>query len=131
MAAGNFDFICEQGATFDRRIFWSDSEGTPAPLGGYTARMHIRTSLTATPPTLALTTENGGITLEETAEGEIRIHIPASVTRTLPAGTSRSGQKYVYDLELEDADGWVTRLLQGSFRVRPEVTREHIVEVTP
>ena len=42
MAAGNYTFIIEQGATTDFQIDWKDSNGSAVDLTDYTARMQIR-----------------------------------------------------------------------------------------
>jgi hypothetical protein len=63
-----------------------------------------------------LTSSNGGITLGGSA-GTIALNIAASVTANFIAGD------YVYDLELNAANGTVTRLIEGKFNVTPEVTK--------
>ena len=42
MAAGNYTFVIEQGATTDFEIVWKDSTGTPVDLTSHSARMQIR-----------------------------------------------------------------------------------------
>lgn len=121
MAAGNHDFLCEQGATFSRRITWADEDGNIVPLVGYTARMKVRRKIGDTTELIYLTTDEGDITLGGMA-GTIDILIPAVTTAAFPAGKIRKGLKYFYDLELQDPTGYVTRLLQGNFIVSPEVT---------
>jgi hypothetical protein len=64
-------------------------------------------------PTATLT---AGITLGGVA-GTIVINITAAQTTALTAGN------YVYDLELTSGGGVVTRILEGSFVVTPEVTQ--------
>lgn len=122
MAAGQYDFLCEQGATFSRRITWTDENGDVVPLTGYSARMKVRTTIDAATLLHELTTDNGGISLGGVA-GTIDLLIDAATTADFPAGTRRSGIRYYYDLELESSTGYVTRLLQGRFTVSPEVTR--------
>ena len=39
MAAGNYSFTIEQGATTDFEITYKDSSNNPVDLAGYTARM--------------------------------------------------------------------------------------------
>lgn len=116
MAAGNYDFYIEQGATFYQQIVWKDSAGDPIDLTGYTARMQLRKTVKATDVILSLTTENGRITLGG-AEGTITLEVDAEDTADL---TEFCG---VYDLEVEASDGTVTRLLQGQIEVSREVTR--------
>lgn len=116
--AGQLALTIEAGATFARTLVWKDANGTPKPLAGYTARMQIRQKISDPEPVEELTTENGGITL--TDPGQIDLRIAASNTALL---TIKSA---VYDLELVDGSTvpeTVTRLLQGTVTISPEVTR--------
>lgn len=116
MAAGIKNIYIEQGATYRLNITWKDSGGTPIDLTGYTARMQVRHSYKSDTVLLNFTTENGAITLGGAA-GTITIVGLATLTEDVPA---KAG---VWDLELVDGDGNVTRLLQGAVEVSPEVTR--------
>lgn len=115
MAAGIYNFTCEQGATFTRVINATDAAGDPIDLTGYTARMQVRRDLDASSIIIELTTENGRISLDG-ASGEITLTIDAEDTSAIP----RPG---VYDLELESDGGTVIRLLKGTFNLDSEVTR--------
>jgi hypothetical protein len=64
---------------------------------------------------LRLTTENGGIVLDDT-EKTITVLIQAEVTAAL---TFKRG---VYDMEMEDEDGLVTAFANGKINVHNEVT---------
>lgn len=90
---------------------------TPVDLTGYTARMQVRASAAADAVLLDLTTENGGITLG-TTDGTVTCTATATQTAALTFGTG------VYDLELVDGSGVVTRLAEGSVCLSREVTRE-------
>jgi hypothetical protein len=117
MALGNnFDITINQGATFELTITWKDSAGTAINLTGYTARMQVRETYSSTSSIVSLTSSSG-ITLGGSA-GTIAIVISATTTAALTAPFSG-----VYDLELANAGGVVTRLLQGAATVTPEVTR--------
>jgi hypothetical protein len=113
--AGDYNIIADQGATFNRVITWNDSDGDPVDLGGYTARMQVRQRYVSTSTVLSLTS-GSGITLGG-ALGTITLLVSASATAEVATG------EYLYDLELVSGGGVVTRLLQGSFTVRAEVTR--------
>lgn len=118
MAAGQHDITIEQGATFKLDVTWRTGEH-PAHLvnlTGYTARMQVRRTHKSTDVLLNFTTENGAITLGGAA-GTIQIRGLATLTDDVPA------KPCVYDLELVSAGGEVTRLLEGSVTVTPEVTR--------
>lgn len=115
MTPYEYDLTIYQGATFRLQFYWRDSDEVGIDLSGYTARMQVRASVRATTTMLELTTENGGITLGN--DGGVLLFLSDEATAAL---TRRSG---VYDLELEAGDGTVTRLLQGSVEISPEVTR--------
>lgn len=116
MAAAQYDIVCEQGASFVRVLYWKDENEVPIVLFGYTARMHVRATVQATTTLVVLTTENGGILLDP-ASGMITLQLSATQTNALAA------RKAVYDLELVSPSGFVTRLIEGSFTIVPQVTR--------
>jgi len=117
--AGLHNFLCNQGATFRRTLTWTDSARNPIDLTSYTARMQVRPSVDSSNVVIELTTANTRITLGNTAttKGQVNLLLPANTTSTLIAG------QYVYDLELVSAGGEVTRLVEGNFVVKAEVTR--------
>lgn len=112
--AGTYNIIADQGSTFTRQLVWKNANGTPINLTGYTARMQVRETFDAPDHVLELTTSSG-ITLGG-ALGTIDLLASASTMAGLTA------KVYVYDLELVSG-ATVTRLVQGSFHVRPEVTK--------
>jgi hypothetical protein len=115
MRPGKYNFICPQGATFSKQLSYL-IDSIPVNLTGYTARMQVREKHSSSSVVLDLSTENNSITLGGQS-GSILINISASNTSSIFAKT------YVYDLELESSDGFVVRLLEGTFNVTPEVTR--------
>lgn len=116
MAAADYPILIEQGATYRLPLAWKTSAGAAVDLTGYTARMQVRRKVDADEALLNLTTENGGVALGGTA-GTITVTASDTLTAAL---TVKSG---VYDLELRDAAGVVTRLLQGCVTISLEVTR--------
>ena len=115
-APGRLDMSCYQGASFDYTLTWQTG-GTPVNLSGYTARMQVRDGYDGGSAIVSLV--NGtGITLGGTA-GTIVVALTATETAAIDA--TPSGQ-YVYDLELVSG-ATVTRLVEGTFIVSPEVTR--------
>ena len=115
MPAGQYDITCDQGATFSRVITWKNSNGTPIDLTNYTARMQVRSNYPSNTVILSLTTENSGIALGGVL-GTITLAATATATAAIAAN------EYVYDLELITGSN-VTRVVEGSFTVTPEVTR--------
>jgi hypothetical protein len=116
---------CEQGATFRKSFqYLTETDGieTPVDLTGYLARMQVRSSLEATTPLLSISSDTGEITLGD--EGVITVEIGAGVTAALPpTGTTGISTNFpVYDLELV-LGATVTRLIEGYFEVKGEVTR--------
>lgn len=114
--AGKLDITIEQGATFNPVLTWKDPSGVLINLTGYSARMHIREDIEDVAFIHEATTANGQIALGGAA-GTITFNIPAATTEAFTFDDA------VYDLELEDAGGAVTRLVEGSVFLSPEVTR--------
>jgi hypothetical protein len=113
---GRLDMDCYQGASFDYTLTWQTG-GTPVNLSGYTARMQVRDTYDGGSAVVSITSGTG-ITLGGTA-GTILVELTATQTAAIDA--TPSGQ-YVYDLELVSGSS-VTRLVEGTFIVSPEVTR--------
>jgi len=113
MPAANYDILIEQGATYQQEFVWKDSEGVPIDLTTYIGRMQVRQLKTEA--ILLNLTEGSGVTLG--SDGSINIEVSATNTSALPIVPAR------YDLELQSADGTVTRLLQGTVAISAEVTR--------
>ena len=126
MAAGNYTFIIEQGATTDFEIVWKDSTGSPVDLSNYHARMQVRSDYGSTGTlyaTLSSSLDSDGTGLNfsgssgtnSPTEGTIGVFI--SDTNTAAMDFSKA----VYDLEIVSAS-IVTRLLEGKVTLNPEVT---------
>lgn len=116
MAAATYDIEIEQGATFRMLLQWLDSNESPVDLSGYTARMQIRRTHSSNVTLAEATTEDGRIVLSG-ATGFVTVVLPAEATAAI------KGESAVYDLELESADGFVTRLIEGEVTISREVTR--------
>lgn len=87
----------------------------PVPLAGYTGRMQIRGKLTDIEVLLELTTENGGIVIDDTSK-TITIVITAAQSTLLDFSTA------VYSLELVNGTE-VIPFLSGGITLVKEVTR--------
>jgi hypothetical protein len=111
--AARHDLYIDQGTTFTRDFIYKGSDGTPIDLTGFTAQMMIRKTATAASPAVL------DVAPTITAlEGKITLSLTDEVTSALPAPFSG-----VYDLELTDGSGTVTRLVQGRVTIDPGVTR--------
>ena len=121
MIAGVYNIFCQQGSTFTRIIDLQYPDPVdptifhPYDLEGFTARMHVRRTITSTTTIIELTTENGRIEIAPEV-GRILLIMSAEETSSI----SSSG---VYDLEIESFEGVVSRVIQGSFTLSEEVTR--------
>lgn len=87
---------------------------TPAPLAGTSARATIKDKVGGT-VLLTLTGANGKIAIDQAAK---TITLTLSATETAALVFSKG----VYDLEIQDAGGTVTLLMEGKVQVTNEVT---------
>ncbi len=126
MAAAKYTLTIEKGATF-RRTFRRKrkADDTEISLDGCTVRMKIRQpkwngdvvegfdlSTAHSPPEITISTDPDHV-------GTFTIEVSADVTAAVPADVCKG----VYDIEVEDSDGFVKRILEGDVRFSPEVTR--------
>ena len=111
---GKLNLDMWQGASWDYTLTWT-TNGTAVDLTNYSARMQARASYHATATVLSITS-GSGITLGGTA-GTILLEADPVTTAGVPSGS------YVYDLELVSPGSAVTRLVEGTLTVDPEVTR--------
>jgi len=118
--AGKLNIVIEQGTTFNPVLTYTDNStpAVPIDLSGYTARMQIRLKQTDATFIVGgeLTTENSGITLGGAA-GTVTLLITDTVTTAFTFASA------VYDLELIDGSGIVSRLLTGTVTLSTETTR--------
>jgi len=108
--ATRVNIVIDQGTDFSTGVRMTDSTGALLNLTGYSAASQIRkshSSTNATAFTCTITTANSTLTLA----------INNSVTAAMSAG------RYVWDAELTDGSGTVSRVLEGMETVTPEVTR--------
>lgn len=112
--AGRHNIVAEQGSTFTFN-FTVKTNGVAWNLTSYTARMQVRPTVESTTTLLSLTT-GSGITLGG-ALGTVAITATATQMAAIQSG------KHVYDVELVSAGGVVTRIIEGKFIVKAEVTR--------
>ena len=116
----------DQGATFYKGWLYTTSLTTLVPVNitGWSAKMQLRTSPTATIPILTIwDTANanpaspvgaGNITLGGIA-GTVLVYLAAAETKLLSGGGT-------FDVDLIDGSGIVYRLVQGTFAVNPATT---------
>lgn len=113
MSAGKYNITADQGSTF-KLDFTVTTDGAGWNLSTYSARMQVRTSVGASDTLLSLVSPTN-ITLG--SSGAVSITVSATTMAGIVAG------RFVYDFEVESAGGEVTRILEGKFTVKAEVTR--------
>ena len=111
MAAGTYNFILEQGATFTRTLTVQENSSA-MNLSGYSVASKMRS-----------THDSGTVvgtfscTISNASGGVIVMNMNNSTTAGIEEGM------YVYDIEITSSAGTVTRLMEGNVTVNPEVTR--------
>lgn len=108
-----------QGSTFVYTVTYVDPDLDDAPIDitGYSARMHIRLRIADTTTIYEADSELGGDITIDPLVGKVTLKVPAAVT------AQWTFKKAVFDLEIVDGSGDVTRLVKGTIVLDPEVTR--------
>ena len=115
--AVTYNTVIDQGADWFINFTYKQPNGSPVNITGYTAALQIRTSPLARTAVLTLTSPSSGITITG-ASGLLECHATAAQTALIVNG------KYTYDIEITaPVTGVVTRLVQGTVEVSPQVTR--------
>jgi len=118
MPAGRLDLVMEQGVRFRKTIYIKDDDGNAEDIENYNFEMHIRHFIGDTDVIKAITVANGLITISTpTTDGKIVIELSDTDTSAL------SFDNAVYDIEMTDAAGKLTRILEGIITMRREVTK--------
>ena len=100
----------DQGSDFSTAINLTDDDGDALNLSGYTGAAQIRKYYTST--------TSYDFDVDITANtGQITLSLTANTTNNITAG------RYVYDLEITDSGGVVSRVLEGIVTITPGVTR--------
>ena len=115
------DMIVDQGATVNTVFTIKNSARSALDITGYVARMQVRrfdgTTRDPSPTVIAEYTSYDGYLIIGDTAGTVTLHIPPAEMAAYEPGS------YVYDLEVESSLGETTRIVQGKFIVRAEVTR--------
>lgn len=98
----------DQGANYSTSIDVTDDAGDPVDLTGYTGAAQMRKHYTST-NAHSFTVTIGG--------SAVTLSMNATTTGNITPG------RYVYDCELDDGAGTVSRLVEGIVTVTPQVTR--------
>jgi len=111
MAAGTYNFILEQGATFTRTLTVKENDSA-MNLTGYSVASKMRSTHDSSTVVGTFT-----CTISNASGGVITMQMTNSTTAAIEEGV------YVYDIEITSGAGTVTRLMEGNVTVNPEVTR--------
>jgi hypothetical protein len=108
--SGKYNIVADQGATFNLN-FTVATDGTPWNLTGYTFAMQVRRSTNNSSTLLNITSATMN------SSGNVAVTVSATTMNTVPPG------RWVYDIELTSSGGQVTRILEGRFIVKAQVTQ--------
>lgn len=122
--------VIYQGEDLALEITWDDDDGNPVPLAGYTAHSQVRRTYWADDVILDLSGPVGSGSgsgsgddgllgwIEFPEDGKVVLHATADTTSQVVMA-----EDGVWDIELTDAEGQVTRLMGGSVELSREATK--------
>jgi hypothetical protein len=112
MPAAYQELYLEQGTTFTMTVTLDDVYGNDYDLTTLTAKSQIRKSYYSANVAAEFTT-----TIPDPAVGVIVLELDPPVTSNIAPG------RYVYDVAIQDNIYGITRILEGTIVVSPQVTR--------
>ena len=101
----------DQGTTFTASIDCTASDNNPLNLTGYTVAAQLRKTYDSTTKT------DFTAIIANATTGRLQISLTPVQTGALSAG------RYVYDVEITDGNGIITRVVEGQVEITPGVTR--------
>lgn len=107
--ANKVNIVIDQGTTFNTTFIIHNSSDEPIDFTTYTANSQMRKSYSSS-NSFAF-----GVSLS--SNGEVGLSMNANTTGSIVAG------RYVYDVEVQDAAGVRSRIVEGIATVTPQVTR--------
>ena len=133
MSAGKYNFIVEQGSQHDVTFRYKLANGSFLDLTTYRIRMSVKDHITDTNFVYQATSDSSGsgdtggtVAFQQhftkaspqsgDTQGQFTLSIPTATT------TGFNFNQGVYDLELVASDGTVTRILEGKFKVKLQVS---------
>ena len=105
------NLTADQGSDFFSIITVEGSDGNIYDLTGYSARGQVRKTYTSS------TSYDLHATINNPANGLINISLSSTQTAAMRPG------RYVYDVEIVDAQSVITRVVEGQLEITPRVTR--------
>lgn len=107
--AQKVNIVIDQGTTFNTDFTFLNDQDDVIDFTTYTGASQMRKSYTSSSShTFTVSLGNNGI---------VAISMNATTTSSITAG------RYLYDLEVTDTNGVVSRLVEGIVTVTPQVTR--------
>lgn len=103
------NLLIDQGSTFSSIINLTDESGGVIDLSTYTGAAQMRKHYTST--------NSVSFSVALTANGRVTLSLTANQTANIVAG------RYVYDVEVTDSSGTISRIVEGIVTVTPNVTR--------
>lgn len=104
------NIFIDQGSTYSTQLTLTDASGDVINLADYTGAAQLRKHYTS----------NNAVSFEVNLSpslGTVTLSLSANSTSLLSAG------RYVYDVELTDSQGRISRIVEGIATVSPNVTR--------
>lgn len=113
------DLIIPQGSAWNRSWTITDVNGNPLTLTGWSVRSQVRDSASNNQVLFEWNTTTGaGIGVAATSDSTVTINLTGNTDSALWG--FKAG---VYDVYLTDPSGRTTRIVEGTVRVTPAVTR--------
>jgi hypothetical protein len=108
--SGKYNIVADQGATFNFN-FRVETDDVGWNLSDYSFAMQVRRSTSSNESLINITSAT------MTSLGRVSVTVSSATMNTVPPG------RWVYDIELTSAAGQVTRILEGRFIVKAQVTQ--------
>ena len=106
------NFTIDQGTTFSSTVTVKDNAGTTLDLTGYTATAKMALGYASTRTRTDLTIAFAS----DRTSGDVTMSLTATQTAALDAPA-----RYVFDMDITDSSGTVTKVIEGLMTVRPNV----------
>jgi hypothetical protein len=116
MPAAKYDLVIEQGTDYIKSFNLKNPDNSIKDLNGFTAKMQIRQYKFDAEAKYEASTANGKILIAVNS-GTVQLRFPNQDTANFDFN------KGVYDIELTDQSGIITRLMEGEVIISKEVTR--------
>lgn len=106
------ELTIDQGANLSSTIDLTNDDNTPIDLANTSFTAQIRKSYYSTNATANIV-----VTIEDSANGRVRLSLDAANTANIKAG------RYLYDLKMIDASNTHIRVIEGIVTITPQVSR--------